>query len=476
MFEKYTEAARKAVFFARYEASQSGSPYIEVDHLLLGILHEEGHLLVRALRSPAKVEALREQIRRGFPAREKTSTSVDLPVSVGCKRVFAYASEEAMRINQNEIGCGHLLVGIWREQTSTAARLLRENGVTTAQLRDELVHEREPSEGAAPAAGRDLVGAAGRGELGPLVGRERDLERMIQILSRRTKNNPVLIGEAGVGKSAIIGGLACRIAVGDAPPTVADRRVIAVDASSLTGARDWEEALHIPGAILFVRGLFNLAAAGSAWAVVEAMHALEPYLASGEVQCIATGSPAGLKETLDKAASLARHFEVVNVAPVSEPDAVRIVAGLKTQFETFHGVTFAEGAVETAVAISGRFLPGRHLPDRAIDLIDEAAAAVRLKREGQPQETSSTVTAEDIEAAVATRAGVPVAAVKRVLEEKEPGELDRITGLLVAQVPVEAREWTPFLAAYLARCSPAEAAALAQAIAAARPPLAKPAS
>jgi ATP-dependent Clp protease ATP-binding subunit ClpC len=216
-----------------------------------------------------------------------------------------------------------------------------------------------------------------------------------------------------------------------------------------------------------VRGLFNLAAAGSAWAVVEAMREMEPHLAHGGIQCIATGSPAGLRETIEKAGMLARHFEVVPVAPVTEQDAVRIVSGLKRGFEQFHEVTFAEGAIETAIAASGRFLPDRHLPDRAIDLIDEACAAVKLRRERQ-EAASSMVTAEDVEAAVAARAGVPVADVRRVLEEKVPGELERIAGLLEAQVPAGAREWVPFLAAYLARCSPAEAAALAQAIAAAR--------
>jgi ATP-dependent Clp protease ATP-binding subunit ClpC len=323
-----------------------------------------------------------------------------------------------------------------------------------------------------------------------------------------------------------VGGLACRVAAGNVPVTLAECRVIAVDASSLTAegqlARELEPVFNTPNAILFVRGLFNLAAAGSAWAVVEAMHALEPHLASGKIQCIATGSSAGLRETIEKAGMLARHFEIVNVAPVSEQDAVRIVHGLKTQFEKFHEITFAEGAVETAVAASGRFLPDRNLHDRAIDLIDEAAAAVRLRREAEPPEVTEVrrairgldrtaenaiashdfegarqidaeerrqqeklqrlreqyklddpakgaVTAKDIVAAVATRVGVPVDAVERVLAEKELGELERITRRLVAQVPAEDREWAPFLAAYLARCSPAEAAALAQAITEARP-------
>jgi ATP-dependent Clp protease ATP-binding subunit ClpC len=173
MFEKYTEAARKAVFFARYEASQSGSPYIEAEHLLLAILRVESHLLARL--APAKVKSLREQVRREFPQREKIATSVDLPVSTGCKRVFAYAAEEAKRLKQDTIGPDHLLLGISREESSAAARLLLENGVTTAQLRDAIIYQaaeddpsalEEPTPGV---AGRDLVEAADKGELGPLV-------------------------------------------------------------------------------------------------------------------------------------------------------------------------------------------------------------------------------------------------------------------------------------------------------------------
>ncbi len=368
---------------------------------------------------------------------------------------------------------------------------------------------------------RDLVEAARNGTLTPLIGRERELERITHILCRRTKNNAVLIGEAGTGKTAIVNGLALRIASADVPLALSDRRLIAIDASSLTApgqrSRELQPLFETPNPILFVRGLFNLAAAGSAWAVVEAMHALEPHLASGSIQCIATGSPAGLRETINKAGMLARHFEPVQVAPVSDAEAVRIVSALKKQFGQFHDVTFGEGAVEMAVAASARFLPDRHLPDRAIDLIDEAAAAVRLRCESEPREiagvvkairhhaqatqnaiakhdfgkarqhsdeeqklraelerlraedrgagassASNIVTPEDIEAAIAIRTGVPVDAVRRVLARKGTGNLERIAGLLAAQLPAETHAWLPFLASYLARCSPAEAAALAE--------------
>jgi ATP-dependent Clp protease ATP-binding subunit ClpC len=333
-------------------------------------------------------------------------------------------------------------------------------------VRDELAPDAAGEEAEEPGTpARDLLEEAVIAGPGELVGRERELDRVIHILARRTKNNAALIGEAGVGKSAIARGLARRIAAGDVPAPLAERRLVSMDASALAGARERETPFDEPGAIVFIRGLFNLAAAGSAWAAVEAMHAIEPYLARGDIQCIATGSPAGLRETMEKAGMLARHFEVVNVAPASVEEAVRIVTGLKAAFEKFHGVTFAEGAAEAAVAISGRFLPGRHLPDRAIDLVDEAATAVRLRRGGE-----KTVTVADVEAAVATRAGVPAEAVRRALDEKQAGEAERIAGLLAAQVPAEEGEWVPYLAGWLARHSPEEAEALARAIAAARQP------
>jgi ATP-dependent Clp protease ATP-binding subunit ClpC len=499
MFERYTEAARKAVFFARFEASQTGSREIETEHLLLGILRELSPSLERVLGPRRKIEAIRKQIGRHFPpAPGVVYTTGDLPLTQQCRRVLENAAKEAAKLKQDQIRPEHLLLGILSEESSIAAGVLRESGIGSAQLREAAVQggetvdvgRREPPpevEGL-----RDMTVAARQGRAGPLVGRERELERILHVLSRRTKNNPVLIGEAGVGKTAIVEGLAARMAEGEVPPALEERRLLAVDASALMSSRQrsrsLEEALGALGdpanTILFVRGLFNLAAAGSAWAVVEAMRALEPLLAHDGMQCIATGSPLGLRETAAKVGMLARHFDVVPVAPVSEADAVRIVSGLKAQFERFHEVTFDEGAIEAAVYASGPFLPGRHLPDRAIDLIDEAAVAVKLRGESKlrrharapenaianhefdqlrPADTASrTVTPEDIEAAVAARSGVPVAAVKRVLEQRGTGELERIAAELASQVPDE--PWVPFLAAYLARCSVEEAEALAQAI------------
>jgi ATP-dependent Clp protease ATP-binding subunit ClpC len=478
MFERYSESARKAVFFARYEASQCGSPEIEPEHLLLGILREDAQLA--QLISRRVEEAIRERVSKQYEGKKRLTT-VDLPLSTASKQALAYAEEQARELKQNHIGPEHMLLGLLCDESSTAARILRERGVTPARLRDEAIHRaaerivNRPVESRPVSSPlRDMVREATERESIPLVGREREMERIIQILSRRTKNNAVLVGEAGVGKTAIVEGLAQRVAEGTVPLLLQARRLVAVDASSLVASNERDpnkfddvlgELTDPANTILFVRGLFNLAAAGPAWAAVEAMHALEPLLAHGELQCIATGSPHGLRQTIEKAGMLARHFEVVNVAPVSVEEAIRIVSGLKLEFERFHGVTFAPGAIEAAVHASGRFLPDRHLPDRAIDLIDEAAAAVKLR---SGDKASNTVTTGDITATIAARTGATVEAIERVMQMEASDELERIAGELAATVPSEAQDWLPFLAAYLARCSAAEARALAQAIVAAK--------
>ena len=239
MFERYTEKARRVIFFARYEASQFGSPYIETEHLLLGLLREDKALANRFLRSHAAIESIRKQIEAHTTIREKVSTSVDLPLSHECKRVLAYGAEEAERLNHKHIGTEHLLLGLLREEKCFAAEILHERGLRLSQVREEIqrsssekVASNRPKESSLLAEfSRDLTQAAMDGSLDPLIGRDYELERVVQILCRRTKNNPVLIGEPGVGKTAIVEGLAQRIADGDVPSFLADKRILALDLS-----------------------------------------------------------------------------------------------------------------------------------------------------------------------------------------------------------------------------------------------------
>ena len=242
MFERYTEKARRVIFFARYEASQFGSPYIETEHLLLGLLREDKALTNRFLRSHASVESIRKQVEAHTTIREKVSTSVDLPLSNDSKRVLAYAAEEAERLGHKHIGTEHLLLGLLREETCFAAELLKERGVQLATVREELARTPHiPAAGSSPEAAtptepaRDLTQAAMTGELDPVVGRAQELDALIEVRCIRNRQHPVLIGERGVGKSALVEALALRIADGTAPSFLAEKRILVFDPRSTAG-------------------------------------------------------------------------------------------------------------------------------------------------------------------------------------------------------------------------------------------------
>jgi ATP-dependent Clp protease ATP-binding subunit ClpC len=297
MFERFTETARQAIFFARYEASQTGSDHIESEHLMLGILRTDEALALRLLKPPENIASIREHIHKLVPHRKKISTSVDLPLSAECKRALAHGAEEAERRNSRHIEPRHLLLGLLREEKCLGAKILLERGVLLSIL--EQPPANAPKKSPLPSSPfpndlRDLTAAAREGELGRLIGRERELERVLQILSRRTRNNAVLVGQSGVGKNAIVRGLVQRIADGAAPPLLADRTVLAMDASALIGLRQDEQLLDFArrtNTILYVHGLFDLAEKRAAWGVMETIHAVELFLAAGGRQCIATGTP-----------------------------------------------------------------------------------------------------------------------------------------------------------------------------------------
>jgi ATP-dependent Clp protease ATP-binding subunit ClpC len=407
MFERYTEKARRVIFFARYEASQFGSPYIETEHLLLGLLREDKALANRFLRSHAAIESIRKQIEAHTTVREKVSTSVDLPLSHECKRVLAYGAEEAERLSHKHIGTEHLLLGLLREEKSFAAEILHERGLRLSAVREEISRSASektttrPKESSLLAEfSRDLTQAAVDGMLDPLIGRDTELDRVIQILCRRTKNNPVLIGEPGVGKTAIVEGLAQRISDGDVPSFLSDKRILALDLSLIVAGTKYrgqfeerlktimKELMENQNAIIFIDELHTLVGAGSAEGSLDAANILKPALSRGEIQCIGATTPAEYRKSIEKDRSLERRFQAVKVPPPNEIDAIRILFGIKERYEKFHAVAYTDEAIESSVYASTRFIPDRFLPDKAIDLIDEAGARVKLRQTTLPSEVA----------------------------------------------------------------------------------------
>ncbi|MDD5541675.1 MAG: ATP-dependent Clp protease ATP-binding subunit [Acidobacteriia bacterium] len=410
MFERYTEKARRVIFFARYEASQFGSPHIESEHLLLGLLREDKGLTNRFLRSHAGVESIRKQIEGRTILREKVSTSVDLPLSQECKRVLMYAAEEAEKLGSKHIGTEHLLLGLLREDQCFAAELLRERGLKLSVIREELARQQSEKNPAAKQKetplllefSRDLTHAAAEGQLDPLIGRENEVERVIQILCRRTKNNPVLMGEPGVGKTAIVEGLAQRIADGLVPSFLSEKRVLALDLSLIVAGTKYrgqfeerlktimKELIENQNAIVFIDELHTLVGAGSAEGSLDAANILKPALSRGEIQCVGATTPAEFRKSIEKDRSLERRFQAVKVNAPNESEAIKILFGIKERYEKFHAVTYAEEALEAAVYLSNRYISDRFLPDKAIDLLDEAGARVKLRQTMLPTEVNET--------------------------------------------------------------------------------------
>src|SRR5246500_1468586 len=406
MFERYTERARRVIFFARYEASQFGSTTIETENLLLGLIRENKNLTNRFLRNSSSIESIRKEIEGRTTIREKVSTSIDLPLTTEYKRILAYAAEEAERLNHRHIGTEHLLLGILREEKCVAAEILHERGLRLNAIREELarsVVDRQtlikPKETPLLSEfSRDLTQAAMDGILDPLVGRDAEIDRVIQILCRRTKNNPVLIGDPGVGKTAIVEGLAQKIADGEVPSFLADKRVLALDLSLIVAGTKYrgqfeerlktimKELMENQNSIVFIDELHTLVGAGSAEGSLDAANILKPALSRGEIQCIGATTPAEYRKSIEKDRSLERRFQAVKVPPPNEEDAVKIIMGIKEKYEKFHAVSYTDDAINFSVSHSSRYIPDRFLPDKAIDLIDEAGARVKLRQTSLPEE------------------------------------------------------------------------------------------
>jgi ATP-dependent Clp protease ATP-binding subunit ClpC len=400
MFERYTERARRVLFFARYEATQLGSTSIETEHLLLGLIREGKGLTSRIFaRSHLSLESIRKEIEGRTVFREKVSTSVEIPFSAETKRVLTFAAEEADRLLHTYIGTEHLLLGILREERSVAASILYEKGMRLASVRDDIVQllnektaPTRPKETPLLAEfSRDLTEAAMKNQLDPLVGRDVEVERVQQVLCRRTKNNAVLIGEPGVGKTAIVEGLAQKIVYGDVPHFLADKRILALDISLIVAGTKYrgqfeerlkaimKELTENPNIIVFIDELHTLVGAGSAEGSLDAANILKPALSRGEIRCIGATTPAEYRKYIEKDRSLERRFQAVKVDPPSEKDTIQVLMGVKDRYESFHHVQYTSDAIEAAVYQSSRYITDRFLPDKAIDLIDEAGARAKLR-------------------------------------------------------------------------------------------------
>ena len=412
MFERYTERARRVLFFARYEASQLGSISIETEHLLLGLIREGKGLTSRIFaRSHLSIENIRKEIEGRTVFREKVSTSVEIPFSAETKRVLQFAAEEADRLLHNYIGTEHLLLGILREERSVASTVLSEKGMRLKSVREDIVQllnekntparVKEKETPLLAEFSRDLSEAAAKNQLDPLVGRVTEVERVQQVLCRRTKNNAVLIGEPGVGKTAIVEGIAQRIAHGDVPHFLAERRLLALDIPLIVAGTKYrgqfeerlkaimKELTENPNIIIFIDELHTLVGAGSAEGSLDAANILKPALSRGEIRCIGATTPAEYRKYIEKDRSLERRFQAIKVDAPTEAESLEILNRIKDRYEHYHHVSYTSEAVEAAVRQSNRYITDRFLPDKAIDLIDEAGARVKLRAAGYSEEFSA---------------------------------------------------------------------------------------
>ena len=417
MWQRFTERARKVVFYAQEEAGRLGENYVSTEHLLLGLVRENDSVAARILdRIGVSLGRIRSEIERQV-ARGDGRLGQDMQLTPRAKRVIDLAYDEARQLNNNYIGTEHLLLGLIREGEGLAGRVLSKLGVDLDRTRREVMHlqesggeagasgggaSRQPAKTRTPTLdefGRDLTELARNEKLDPVIGRANEIERVIQITSRRMKNNPCLLGEPGVGKTAIAEGLAQRIVNGDIPDFLKDKRVVALDLAALVAGtkyrgefeermkRVMEEVRKAQGEIiLFIDELHTLVGAGAAEGAIDASNIMKPALARGELQCIGATTLDEYRKYVERDAALQRRFQAIQVKEPSVDDAIEILKGLRPRYEQHHKVEITNEALDAAARLSDRYISDRFLPDKAIDVIDEAASRVRLRGAMPPQE------------------------------------------------------------------------------------------
>ncbi|MCX5678359.1 MAG: ATP-dependent Clp protease ATP-binding subunit [Candidatus Omnitrophica bacterium] len=405
MFNRFTERARKVILLAKEEAKRFNHDYIGTEHILLGLVREGEGVAAAVLAtfglSPDKIRLEVEKLVQPGPA---TVVSGDLPFTPKAKKVIELAIDEARSLGHNYIGTEHLLLGLIREGEGVASQVLMNLGLELDKVREEVMNllgsevpgyemGQKVSQAKTPALdafGRDLTKLAKDDKLDPVIGRKNEIERVIQILSRRTKNNPVLLGEAGVGKTAIVEGLALKIIAGEVPETLRERRIIILDLALMVAGTKYrgqfeerikavmDEIKRSKDIIIFIDELHTLVGAGGAEGAIDASNIMKPALSRGEIQCIGATTLDEYRKHIEKDAALERRFQTIMVEPPSVDETIEILKGLRDRYEAHHRVKFTDEAIEAAAKFSDRYISGRYLPDKAIDLIDEAGARARL--------------------------------------------------------------------------------------------------
>jgi ATP-dependent Clp protease ATP-binding subunit ClpC len=417
MYERFTDRARKVMQLANQEAQRFNHEYIGTEHILLGLVKEGSGVAANVLKNlDIDLRKIRLEVEKIVQSGPDMVTMGKLPQTPRAKKVIEYAIEEARNLNHNYVGTEHLLLGLLREQEGVAAQVLINLGLKLEDVREEVLNllghnmdsggesgggERAAKQGksktpALDSFGRDLTDLARQGKLDPVIGRQNEIERVIQVLSRRTKNNPVLLGEAGVGKTAIVEGLAQMIVDGNVPELLRDRRIVVLDLAMMVAGTKYRgqfeerikavmnEVRRAKNTILFIDELHTLVGAGGAEGAIDASNVLKPALARGEIQCIGATTLDEYRKYIEKDGALERRFQQIIVNPPSKDEAVEILRGLRDRYEAHHRVQIKDEALEAAVELSDRYISGRCLPDKAIDVIDESGARVRLKAMTRP--------------------------------------------------------------------------------------------
>src|SRR6266480_863567 len=410
----FTPRAQQVLALARKEADRFNHNYVGTEHLLLGLIKLGQGVAVNVLQKMGlDLETVRMEVEKQVGSGPETKMVGNVPYTPRVKKVLALAGKEAKALNHSYVGTEHILLGLLREGEGVAARVLK--SLDIERTRNEILKELDPNftpseteEGGEPtskkdvktpalrAFGRDLTELAKKGELDPVIGRHNEIERVIQVLCRRTKNNPVLIGEAGVGKTAIAEGLAQEIASGNVPELLSDRRVITLDLALMVAGTKYrgqfeerikavmDEIRRSKNVILFIDELHTIVGAGSAEGAMDASNIIKPALSRGELQCVGATTMNEYRKYIEKDAALERRFQTIKVDAPTVEEAIEILKGLRPKYEAHHKAKLTDEALETAVRFSDRYITGRFLPDKAIDVMDEAGARARISAMTRP--------------------------------------------------------------------------------------------